>query len=88
MTSVQDGIHALWKVHMRSTPPLRNFPNVALGTFPTSDTTSLTYKEQQRHSMAPSPSAETDLDCSPFPGNPECTCRRRKVAVLADTCRC
>ena len=30
--SVQDGIRALGKVHMRSTPSLRSFPNVAFET--------------------------------------------------------
>ena len=28
-SSVQDGIYVLWKAHMRSTPSLRSFPNVA-----------------------------------------------------------
>jgi len=33
-TSVQDGIYALGKAHMRSTPSLRGFPNVAFETVP------------------------------------------------------
>ena len=33
-SSVQDGICALRKAHMRSTPSLRSFPNVALETVP------------------------------------------------------
>ena len=33
-SSVQDGIYALRKAHMRSTPSLRSFPNVALETVP------------------------------------------------------
>ena len=32
--SVQDGIYALGKAHMRSTPSLRSFPNVAFETVP------------------------------------------------------
>ena len=32
-SSVQDGIYALWKAHMRSTPSLRSFPKVALKQF-------------------------------------------------------
>ena len=31
-SSVQDGIYALGKAHMRSTPSLRSFPNVAFET--------------------------------------------------------
>ena len=33
-SSVQDGIYALGKAHMRSTPSLRSFPNVAFETVP------------------------------------------------------
>jgi len=33
-SSVQDGIYALGKAHMRSTPSLKSFPNVALETVP------------------------------------------------------
>ena len=33
-SSVQDGIYALGKAHMRSTPCLRSFPTVAFETFP------------------------------------------------------
>ena len=33
-TSVRDGIYALGKAHMRSTPSLRSFPNVAFETVP------------------------------------------------------
>ena len=33
-SSVQDGFYALGKAHMRSTPSLRSFPNVALETVP------------------------------------------------------
>ena len=32
--SVQDGFYALKKAHMRSTPSLRSFPNVAFETVP------------------------------------------------------
>ena len=35
MSSVQDGIYALEKASMRSTPSLRRFPNVAFETVPT-----------------------------------------------------
>ena len=34
LSSVQDGMYALSKAHMRSTPSLRSFPNVALETVP------------------------------------------------------
>ena len=34
LSSIQDGIYALRKAHMRSTPILRSFPNVALETIP------------------------------------------------------
>ena len=34
VSSVQDGIYALGKAHMRSTPSLRSFPNVAFETVP------------------------------------------------------
>ena len=34
LTSVIDGIDAIGKTHMRSTPSLRSFPNVALETVP------------------------------------------------------
>ena len=33
-SSVQDGIYGLGKAHMRSTPSLRRFPNVAFETVP------------------------------------------------------
>ena len=33
-SSVQDGIYALLKAHVRSTPSLRSFPNVSLETVP------------------------------------------------------
>ena len=33
-SSAQDGTHALGKAHMRSTPFLRSFPNVAFETVP------------------------------------------------------
>ena len=33
-SSVEDGLYALGKAHMRSTPPLSNFPSVALETVP------------------------------------------------------
>ena len=34
VSSIQDGIYALEKAHMRSTPSLRSFPNVAFETVP------------------------------------------------------
>ena len=32
--SIQDGVYALWKAHMRSTPSLRSVPSVAFETVP------------------------------------------------------
>ena len=33
-SSIQDGIYTLGKAHMRSTPSLRSFPNIAFETVP------------------------------------------------------
>ena len=58
LSSVQDGIHALGKAHMSSTPSLRSFPNVAFETGPMMVRLTMALSRPKDSSLSASPKEE------------------------------